>query len=135
MFEDLTLLSMAQKSMDWLSRRQEVLSQNIANANTPKYQAKDLSPLSFKHLMQAQPQPIRAVADQPMHISPEPDPNLSRRDLVTERRPEESKPNGNSVLIEEQMQKVGDVKSQYGLAVNIFMKNISMLKTAIGKGG
>ncbi len=133
MFEDLTLLAMAQKSMDWLARRQAVLSENVANVNTPNYQAKDLAPLSFKNLLQAEAPPVRAVTTNPMHISPAVE--QASFETVTERRPEESKLNGNSVLIEEQMQKIGDVKTNYDLAVNLFMKQINMLKTALGKGG
>ena len=132
MFEDLKLFAMAQKSMDWLSRRQEVLSENVANANTAGYQAKDLAPLTFKNLL-AKDVAVRAATTNPMHISPEVEP--AKFNTVTERRPDESKPNGKSVLIEEQMQKIGDVKGSYELAVNLFTKNLSMLKAAIGKSG
>ena len=68
-----------------------------------------------------------------MHYSPDVEP--AKFETVKERQPEKSKPNGNSVLIEEQMQKIGDVKGRYELAVNLFMKHLSMLKTAIGKSG
>ncbi len=133
MFEDLTLLAMAQKSMDWLSRRQTVLAENVANANTPEYKAKDLAPLSFKNLLQPQAAPVRAATTNPMHISPQVEP--TRFETVAERNPEESKINGNSVLLEEQMQKIGEVKGSYELAANLFMKHVAMLKVAIGKGG
>lgn len=132
MFEDLTLFAMAQKSMDWLSRRQEVLSENVANANTANYQAKDLAPLTFKNLL-AKDQAVRAASTNPMHVSPEVEP--AKFEAAKERRPEESKPNGNSVLIEEQMEKIGEVKGKYELAINLFTKNLSMLKMAIGKTG
>ncbi|MTJ82628.1 MAG: flagellar basal body rod protein FlgB [Telmatospirillum sp.] len=132
MFEDLTLFAMARKSMNWLAKRQEVLSENVANANTGNYQAKDLAPLSFKNLVDKDTA-VRAVTTNPMHVSPMVEP--VRFETLTERRPEESKPNGNSVLIEEQMQKIGEVKSNYELAANLLQKNMAMLKTAIGKGG
>jgi flagellar basal-body rod protein FlgB len=130
MFEDLTLFAMAQKSMDWLSRRQEVLSENVANANTANYLAKDLAPLSFKSLL-AKDQTVRAQTTNPMHVSPEVE--QVKFATLKERNPDESKPNGNSVLIEEQMEKIGDVKGKYELAINLFTKNLSMLKAAIGK--
>ena len=60
MLEDLKLFAMAQKTMDWLAKRQEVLAQNIANANTPKYQPSDLAPLDFKNLLEPERQPVRA---------------------------------------------------------------------------
>jgi flagellar basal-body rod protein FlgB len=133
MFEDLTLFAMAQRSMDYLARRQTVLSENIANANTPQYKSKDLAPLSFKDLMAPPAEPVRAAATNPMHFSPEVEP--VRFETLTERRPEESTPDGNQIQIEDQMQKIGDVKSKYDLAVNLMMKHISMFKTAIDKNG
>lgn len=133
MFEDLTLLAMARKSMDWLTRRQEVLAQNIANANTPKYQAKDLQELDFKKVFEKESSiPLQAVVTNSMHIQPPVEP--IKYEAITEKNPDESKPNGNSVLLEEQMQKVGEVKGNYDLAINLLQKNIKMLETAAGKG-
>jgi len=132
MFEDLTLLAMAKKQMDYLTRRQEVLAENVANANTPNFKTKDLAPLSFKDVMQPPPETVRAAVTNPMHISPEVQPTTF--ETVTVKRPEETKPNGNEVGLEDQMQKIGDVTNSYTLAINIFQKNIALLKTAIGKG-
>ncbi|OIQ93842.1 flagellar basal body rod protein FlgB [mine drainage metagenome] len=134
MFEDLTLLAMARRSMDWLTRRQEVLAENVANADTPKYQAKDLKALSFKNLFQAQgQQPLQAVVDNPMHIQPPVE--KSPYQAEAEKAPGETKPNGNTVLLEDQMQKIGDVKNNYQLALNLLEKNIKMLETAVDKNG
>ena len=132
MFEDLTLFAMAQRQVDYLARRQAVLSENVANANSPQYKVKDLAPVSFKDLMAPPAEAVRAVATNPLHLSPEVTP--VRFEEVNVRRPEESKPDGNQVLIEDQMQKIGDIKGDYELAVNLMMKHINMLKTAIDKG-
>lgn len=132
MFEDLTLMAMARKKLDWLARRQEVLAENVANANTPKYQAKDLAPLSFKDVLKEDAQPVRATVTDVKHVSPPVEP--VKFETQTERRPEESKPDGNTVLLEEQMQKIGDVKGNYELVSNLLQKNMLMLKTAISKG-
>jgi flagellar basal-body rod protein FlgB len=133
MFEDLTLFAMAQRQIDYLARRQAVLSENVANANTPDYKVKDLAPVSFKDLMAPPAEPVRAAITNPMHISPAVEP--TRFEEVDVQRPEESKPDGNQVLIEDQMQKIGEIKGDYELAVNLMMKNISMFKTAIDKNG
>jgi len=74
-----------------------------------------------------------ASVTNPMHIQPdlvEP----VQFETITDRHPEESKPDGNDVQVEDQMQKIGDIKGNYELAVNLMMKHISMLKTAIDKG-
>ena len=46
-FPAFRFLSMLQQRMTWLSQRQNVLSQNVANADTPGYAAHDLKPLDF----------------------------------------------------------------------------------------
>ncbi len=133
MFENLTLFAMAQRSINYLARREAVLSENVANANTPQFKSKDLAPINFKDLMAPELQPVRASMTNAMHISPEVEP--VRFEQITESHPEESKPNGNQVLVDDQMQKIGDTKGKYELAVNLMMKNIAMLKIAIDKNG
>ena len=39
---------MLRERMSWLNARQDVLSQNVANADTPGYTARDLKPLDFE---------------------------------------------------------------------------------------
>src|SRR5271165_6503577 len=132
MMEDLKLFAMAQRTMDWLAKRQEVLAQNIANANTPKYRPSDLAPLDFKNVLEAERQPVRAVVTNPAHFSPLVE--TVRFETVTEHRPEESKLDGNAVLLEEQTKKLGDVKDLNALTTTLLQANAAMFKTAIGNG-
>src|SRR5580700_210001 len=44
---DIPLLSMLKTRMNWLNQRQSLLSQNVANADTPGYAALDLKPVDF----------------------------------------------------------------------------------------
>lgn len=134
MLEDLQLFSMAQKTMDWLARRQSVLAENVANANTPGYRGKDLKPLSFKDTLSQPATTVQAAVTNPVHVAATIEKPLAN-DTAKDRRPEESKPDGNTVLLEEQMEKIGQVKSRYELAASLFQKNLGMIKTAIGRGG
>ncbi len=43
---DIPLLDLAEQRLAWVDRRQGVLARNIANANTPGWQARDLIPFS-----------------------------------------------------------------------------------------
>ncbi len=45
---EVPLLSMLRERMSWLNQRQDLLSQNVANADTPNYVARDLKPLNFE---------------------------------------------------------------------------------------
>lgn len=134
MLEDLSLFSMANKTLNWLAKRQTVLAENVANANTPSYKAKDVAPLDFKNTLARTNAPVAAVTTNPMHIEATIAQPM-RTDIVAERRPQESTPNGNSVLIEDQMEKIGQVKSRYEMTLNLFQKNLSMIKISLGKGG
>ena len=132
MLEDLALFSMAKRSLNWLARRQDVLAENIANANTPNYKARDVTPLDFESTVKTTLTPeVRAATTNPMHVSPAIEP--AAYEVAADRRPEESKPNGNSVLLEEQMKKVGEVKGNYEMTLNLMQKNIKMLQIAIDK--
>lgn len=133
MLEDLTLFAMAQKSLNYLARREAVLSENVANADTPGFRSKDLAPLSFKDVLTPPAPPIKAVTTNPMHISPAVEPTSF--EVLKDQDPVESKPDGNTVQVDDQMQKIGEAKGKYDMAINLFMKHLSMLKTALDKGG
>ena len=47
---DIPLFSTLKTQMRWLQERQRVLAENIANADTPSFQPKDLAPLDAKNL-------------------------------------------------------------------------------------
>jgi len=133
MLEDLKFFAMAQRTMHWLSARQVAIAQNVANANTPKYQPKDLAPLDFKNLLEPEQQPVRAVVTNPLHISPVVE--KVNFETVQEHRPEESKLDGNAVLLEEQTKKLGDVKELHTLATTLMQSNMALFKTAISSNG
>ena len=48
------LFSLLTGRMNWLSSRQSVLAENVANAATPNYVARDLKPVDFATQMASQ---------------------------------------------------------------------------------
>jgi flagellar basal-body rod protein FlgB len=60
---DLPLLSMMKLRLQWLGERQQVLAQNVANADTPGYDAKDLKELDFGALVKQQSGMLSPVAN------------------------------------------------------------------------
>lgn len=130
MLEDLTVFAMARRSMAWLSQREGLVAQNVANVDTPEYKAKDLKPVDFKDLLKPESEPVAAEVTDPRHISPAVD--RSQFTVETESKPEESKLDGNQVLLEEQMQKIGDIRESYQEATSIMQANMGMIKQALG---
>ena len=118
--------------MNWLGAREKVLAQNIANADTPLYQPKDVEPLDFgDHLKKlAAVEPERTDPKHLVGTIPAADPVNSKK----QRKTYETAPAGNSVVIEEQMNKLSLTQADYNQMVNLYKKHVDMLKTAIGRG-
>lgn len=134
---DVPLLSMLKSRMAWLETRQDVLSQNVANADTPGYMAHDLKPMDFESLLKSTPaggnfQTGLATTDA-RHIAIAPS---SSGEFASGDAPDiEANPQGNTVSLEQEMIKVSDTQAQFQAATNLYSKAISLMRTAIGKTG
>lgn len=133
-FDKLAIFRMARMRMDWLAQRQKVLAQNIANADTPGYRAKDVRELNFKRMaLDAVDTTPKTAVTNPAHVSGGL-PHVGPYREVTERRTFETSIDGNPIVLEEQMEKMSRSRSSYSLALSLIKKNITMLNTALGKG-
>ncbi|MEK9722377.1 MAG: flagellar basal body rod protein FlgB [Rhodospirillaceae bacterium] len=129
---DLTLFQAVKKRLNWLAQRQEVLSQNIANADTPKYRASDLRPYDFKELLRREGAQLNMVATGSNHL---PGRQKRIRDFAAEQgKPFETAPAGNNVVLEEQMAKVGETGTSYKMTTGLYKKHLAMLRMALGGG-
>jgi len=128
-----TLFGMLKGRMGWLARRQEVLAQNIANADTPMYKPNDLKPLDFKQYLQGKPNRMPLTTTSPKHFTGTRDamsPFAAQQSVA----PYETAPDGNAVVLEEQMAKIGETQLQHNLSTELYRKHIGMIKIALGKG-
>ncbi|MHC8509173.1 MAG: flagellar basal body rod protein FlgB [Rhodospirillales bacterium] len=116
----------------WTSERQEILSHNIANANTPKYRPRDLRAFSFPDILKRKQTQLNMVTTDEAH-------NGGKRkrirdfDEVVERVPFETAPDGNSIIMEEQLTKMNETSISHRLTNSLYKKHLSLLKTAIGR--
>lgn len=131
-FGDLPLINILQQKMSWLNDRQTVLSRNIANASTPGYVPSDLKAKGFAsavagalregmtttHTLHLHGKPPAAVSS---HVISAPDSQAS--------------PDGNAVVIEEQMMKVSETQMAYAEASGLYKKTLAMWRAALGPGG
>lgn len=135
---DMPLLAMLKQRMSWLSARQNVLAQNVANVDTPGYTAKDLKPVNFEDILQGATTPAQFSGGinvtNPHHIALGGDPmNPEYHDFAS---PDVmANPSGNTVSLEQEMIRVADTQAEYQAATNLYAKAIDMMKMAIGRGG
>ena len=130
---NLKLFQMAMTKMDWAATRQKVLSQNIANADTPDFREKDVKKVDFKHILH-EVAPVKVALTNPQHLQGT-IPQQQRFNGKADARTFEVSPDGNKVVVEEQMEKVGDTSSQYTTALVLMQAQMKMFRTAIDKGG
>jgi flagellar basal-body rod protein FlgB len=125
------LLSILRERMSWLHQRQDVLSQNVANADTPGYVARDLKPQDFSQALRGETfRGGMMTATNVRHISMTPSEASRFDDIAT---PDQaSNPNGNAVSLEQEMIKVADTQAQFQAAANLYAKAMTLMKTAIG---
>jgi flagellar basal-body rod protein FlgB len=127
---DVPLLSMLRERMTWLHQRQDLLSQNVANADTPGYVARDLKPLDFEKAMQDSGSGSSLMTTNARHIGISMSHSTSFDDVAAPDT--EASPNGNAVSLEMEMIKVSDTQAQFQAAANLYAKAMTLMKTAIG---
>ena len=130
MDQGISLLSALKSRMGWLTDRQKVVSQNVANASTPGFKPKDLAPQDFASLMQGQDAPliptIRLMDGTPLTL---PDATAHGTKEVT--KPDsETTMDGNSVVLEEEMLKMSESRQNFEAAVGFYEKAQDMIRMA-----
>jgi flagellar basal-body rod protein FlgB len=120
------LFQLAEKRLAWTDRRQQVLAQNIANLDTPHFQAKDLPP--FAQALDAVSGPALARTD-PGHLAGTQD--TGGPALLTP-RPTATAPDGNAVSLDQQLTQVADTATDQEVATSIYKKYLGMFAMALG---
>ena len=112
------LFELASRQAEWLSARQQVVATNIANANTPKYLSKDVTP--FSAVLDKASMVQGLAVTQPGHMASNDlsDQNIGieESELNDEIGMQES---GNSVAISEELSKTGEIKRQHELNTSL----------------
>jgi flagellar basal-body rod protein FlgB len=125
-FSQTPLLVLLRDRMGYLSERQQVIAENVANADTPGFLPKDLKP--FDAQMTAQDTATALRLTQPNHMQ-SPHAKSGGFPAVTS-RDSETRLDGNSVVLEEQMMKLSDARMNYDAAIGLYQKSLGLLKLA-----
>jgi flagellar basal-body rod protein FlgB len=127
---DIPIFGMLRAKMSWLNERQRVVAENIANSSTQGYKARDLAKLSFNDLLQMAHDQARAF-EGPQGAAGgggQKKPASFKPKVVEDG---EMTPNGNSVVLEEQMMKVSETQTEYQSAIEIYRQGINLLRMAV----
>ncbi len=110
--------------LSWASKRQQALSSNVTNLDTPGYKAKDYS-------FQKELASFQMTTTSPKHIAPVHDTSSARVFEVGTKE----KANGNNVDIERELTEITKNGLQYITLVQYLNQKIRTLRSAITDGG
>lgn len=110
---DVNLFSLSSQYASWLTARQTAVSQNIANANTPNYANVDVRP--FSETLDSMP--LTLARTDAGHMSIGPSASLQVRTANADKWDETL--SGNSVNLEQELMKSGDINRSYALTTSL----------------
>lgn len=129
--------TMLKGHMGYMTKRQQVIAQNIANIDTPRYRARDLAKLDFKNLAAAEAAGSAHISlrtTSPRHLNGTLVDNGGNGvfKTVKDRNTFEISPDQNNVVLEDQMAKVSDTSAQFQLSSTMLRKFTQLYRSAAG---
>lgn len=126
------------QAMHHLSDRQAVISQNIANSETPGFKAREVQAPDFAGLLGrggegARVARPRVAISSGMAALGASQPSSGH--IIADTDVSETKPDGNNVTLEEQLLKMGQVQADFATLTNLYRKQMGFIKTATGRSG
>ena len=121
------LFDVAEQRLAWTDRRQAVLAQNIANANTPGFKPHDLKPFASALGKAGAVAPVRTQFN---HLAGT-QAGSSPAEVID--RQATKAPDGNGVALDEQLVKVADTETTHTLVTTIYKKYLALFGMALGR--
>lgn len=125
MFEKIDLLQMSGAMARHASARQSLATQNVANADTPGYQARDLT--SFAESYASSSDDMRRT--RAGHLGGE----ETHLDLRVQTETDAQSPNGNAVSLENEMVRAADIRREHDLALTLYKSSLGILRSSLGR--
>ncbi|MCC5955741.1 MAG: FlgB family protein [Natronohydrobacter sp.] len=126
MFDIPDVMRMAQSMARHAAARQGVIAENIAQADTPGFRARDLA--GFGASYQATP---ALKATRPTHLDAGPASDIFAARV--DRSAPAFSPNGNTVSLEREMMRAAQTRQSHELALAVYGSARSVLRTALGR--
>jgi flagellar basal-body rod protein FlgB len=134
--DDIPLLTALKGRLQYLNKRQNVISENVANADVAGFTPKDIKAPTFAQLVGHGQGPgvVTLSTTDAGHIGT---PGASSSDTLAMKAVDtpdsETRMDGNSVVLEEEMLKMAESRMDYDAAIGLYQHSLNMLKTAARK--
>ncbi len=128
MFDRPEIMRLAQGLAGHAAARQEQIAQNVANADTPGYRARDLVDFAkyYSGAAGADMRTTRAGHNGHADFGQTPATVIDTRT--------EPAPNGNSVSLETEMIRQVETRHQHDMALAVYKSSLDLMRAVIGRG-
>jgi flagellar basal-body rod protein FlgB len=128
---NIPLFSMLKTRMHWHQERQRLLAENVANADTPKFQPRDLAPPKFD---QTRPgvATVALARTSAAHLASA---GGDQKFQLTRGDTFEARPSGNAVSLEDEMLKVASNQMDFQAATTLYSRGLGLFRSALGRRG
>lgn len=130
---NLTAFRVMKARLQYLGQRQEVLAQNIANSDTPNFAPAELQPFTFRMAMGQTGRHLNPVQTQSGHLQAPRTRTGQEVRADADRNFYETTPDGNRVVLEQQLLKVADTSMNYNMVTNLYRKQVGMFRLVTGR--
>lgn len=140
---DIPLFSMLRNRLGYLSDRQNIIAENVANADTPGYVARDMKPFSFDTALKGQTSSslsmtapagmamVQPARTNPVHLAgASPKGGQQTYGKAATGADSETTLDGNAVVLEDQMIKMTETRMEYDAAISFYQKSMGLLRMA-----
>jgi len=134
---DIGMMDALKTRMQWHQARQRVIAENVANADSPRYRAKDLAEPQMPAAVAAASGAKGSVRAPVVGLAVTSAGHMSGSDTgrfrTAGRGDFEVRPSGNAVDLEEQMTKSAENQLDYQTAASLYQQSLGLLRIALGR--
>lgn len=130
----MTVFQLMRQRLQMLGERQRVISENVANVSTPGFTPNDVDQQAFGETMKriagqsAGAGKVTMTVTNPGHMLA---PHAHAANVSMMKAPDsETTLDGNQVVVEEQMMKIADTRTEFETMVGLYQKSLGLLKLA-----
>lgn len=145
MSQDIHILAMAKGLAHHATTRQALVTENIANADTSKFRARDVKPFAevyqgpgaSERRIESAGSPFQPAATRRGHSGYAPEGAQGAAGYAAAayetHRIEADSTNGNSVSLEDQMARGAEAKMSHEMALGVLKKSMDLIRMTIGR--
>ncbi len=140
MLDNIGLFKGIVAKMNWLDQNQQVLAQNVANSDTPGYRPQALKTEDFSSYMNGMGQkdsvtPLKMAATDASHLGAGGAAPATTVPETPQKKIYEASPDGNGVVLEEQLFKANRNSMDYQLMTDVYRRSAGMIRMALQGSG